>query len=235
MYHGGKSRQAPYIGRAIRAAAQGRTRYLEPFVGGGNILITTPPTWDRTATDIHPDLILLWQAIQNGWTPPTTITRDAYERLRHTEPSALRGFSGFACSWGSKWFGGYGVNGRNLNLAEASSRWLAKHRHHIQGVHFDRCDYRDHNPGPDTVVYCDPPYRSTTGYLHGFDHDTFWHTMNQWVANGAAVLVSEFAAPADWIHTRTRSRYISEDRTTRTEEHLWRHHHEHQPALGGHP
>ncbi len=229
MYHGGKSRQAPHIVRAIRAAAQGRTRYLEPFVGGGNILVRIPTSWERVATDSHPDLIALWTAVQNGWTPPARISKDQYEAQRRAPTSALRGFTGFACSWGSKWWGGYATH-RKIDLAETNARWLVDHRPALQGVLFDCCDYRSHTPGPEHIVYCDPPYENTTGYLHGFDHDEFWHTMDQWVNNGAAVLVSEFTAPQDWIGVRVRDRYLSENHTSHIQERLYRHRHEHQPA-----
>ena len=59
--------------------------------------------------------------------------------------------------------------------------------------------------------------------------------MNQWVENGAAVLVSEFAAPPDWVGVRAKNRYLSENHTSHVQEHLWRSRHEYQPALGGHP
>lgn len=234
MYHGGKARQAHLIAQAIRASAQGRTHYLEPFVGGGNVLVRTPTGWQRTASDLHLDLILMWQAVQQGWTPPTRVTEEEYRRQRRATPTALRGFTGYAASWGGKWFGGYGRH-HKIDLAETNSRWLVDHRPYLQGVTFEACDYRTHSPDQHWVVYCDPPYRDTTGYLHGFDHDAFWRTMTRWVEAGAAVLVSEFAAPEHWINTRTRTRYIAEDKTSHTQEHLWRHQHEHQPWMDRSP
>lgn len=232
MYHGGKARQAPYIGRAIRAAAQNRTRYLEPFVGGGNVLVRIPERWDRTASDIHHDLILMWQAVQTGWQPPAHITRDQYEAQRHAPPSPLRGFTGYACSWGAKWFDGY-MTHTKIDLADATRRWLLTHHDRIASVRFVHADYRDWSPGADTVVYCDPPYRESTGYRSmRFDHDEFWATCDRWVADGAAVLVSEFTAPPGWVGTRTRGRYLSENHASHVPESLWRHREEHQPALG---
>jgi len=45
-----------------------------------------------------------------------------------------------------------------------------------------------------SVIYCDPPYQNTGGYLRDFDHNAFW----QWVRDQSEpVFVSEYSAPAD--------------------------------------
>jgi DNA adenine methylase len=67
--------------------------------------------------------------------------------------------------------------------------------------HDDRClSYEDLTPVIDGAccVYCDPPYAGTTGYGVAFDTPKFWSTMRQWRERGAAVYVSEYAAPDDW-------------------------------------
>ena len=47
---------------------------------------------------------------------------------------------------------------------------------------------------PRSVVYCDPPYKGTAGYIDSFDHDIFW----DWVRNQSEpVFVSEYNAPKD--------------------------------------
>ena len=47
---------------------------------------------------------------------------------------------------------------------------------------------------PNSVVYCDPPYKGTTGYTRSFDHDRFW----EWVRECPhPVYVSEYTAPPD--------------------------------------
>jgi len=47
---------------------------------------------------------------------------------------------------------------------------------------------------PNSVIYCDPPYQNTAGYLRDFDHNAFW----QWVRDQSEpVFVSEYSAPAD--------------------------------------
>lgn len=49
------------------------------------------------------------------------------------------------------------------------------------------------------MIYCDPPYQGTKGYLNAtqFNYDTFWETMRRWSSNNI-VLVSEQNAPEDF-------------------------------------
>ena len=47
---------------------------------------------------------------------------------------------------------------------------------------------------PNSLIYCDPPYQNTAGYLRDFDHNAFW----DWVRDQSEpVFVSEYSAPAD--------------------------------------
>ncbi len=70
-------------------------------------------------------------------------------------------------------------------------------------AHISHCDYSAHIVGKGNLVYCDPPYADTGGYnsvkkSHGFDDGKFWLTMDQWVENGATVVVSELTSPSWW-------------------------------------
>lgn len=61
-------------------------------------------------------------------------------------------------------------------------------------INFSSLSYDKLEIKPNSVVYCDPPYKNTVGYSMHFDHDKFW----QWVrANPNPVFVSEYTAPAD--------------------------------------
>lgn len=47
---------------------------------------------------------------------------------------------------------------------------------------------------PNSIIYCDPPYKNTAGYTRDFDHDKFW----QWIRQCPhPVYVSEYTAPPD--------------------------------------
>ena len=47
------------------------------------------------------------------------------------------------------------------------------------------------------LVYCDPPYESTTNYRDGFDHDVFWNFVRD-ISCYNLVYISEYNAPDDF-------------------------------------
>lgn len=212
QYMGGKERQAKHVVQVIKGHMIGHTDYLEPFIGGGSIFSRVAPLFPGRAVgaDSHPDLVLMWDALMCGWEPPAGITRQQYAELRNEEPSALRGFVGFGCSFGGKWFGGYASNKRGDDFCGAARRGVLRKSVGMRLGHVVRADYREFAPGPGTLVYCDPPYADTTRYSGDcFDSAEFWRVMREWSANGASVLVSEYSAPigvpAVWERTAVKS------------------------------
>ena len=206
QYVGGKYRQRRAFVPAILGHTPNRDRYLEPFVGGGSMLEWMAPHFAAVrASDIHEDLILMYQALLEGWVPPTSVTREEYYALKSAEPSALRGFVGFSVSFGGKWFGGY-ATGKDVTPETFPGQAYRSLQRVMEGLpddtQFSRRDYRQWNPRPGTVVYCDPPYeRRGVDYVTsvGFDHNQFWKIMDRWVDQGAHVYVSEYHAPAHWV------------------------------------
>lgn len=202
QYVGGKFRQRRDFVPAILADTPNRERYLEPFVGGGAMLERMAPNFKSArASDVHEDLILMYQALLAGWEPPEEVNEKEYAELKFAEPSALRGFVGFACSFGAKWFGGYARNKTGKSYAGTSKRNLAKMLPLVEHVGFHHTSYDFWKPSAGTVVYADPPYANVgVGYKDsaGFDHPAFWNKMDEWTDRGALVYVSEFSAPPHW-------------------------------------
>jgi DNA adenine methylase len=206
-YLGGKVRIAKGISSAILETVPDRERYLEPFCGGCAVLEKMAPHFHRClASDIHPDLILMWQALMNGWVPPGELSEAEWRELKNSEPSALRGFAGFACSYGGKWFDSYARNGRGHHPghrrgssgATEGKNTTTRARDSLRRaiVEFRQLSYDQVRPSQGTVVYCDPPYSQGAGYSNGrFDSITFWMTVRQWAENGAHVFVSEYESP----------------------------------------
>lgn len=60
-----------------------------------------------------------------------------------------------------------------------------------------RRDYSDLYIPDDAVIYCDPPYASTTGYDGGFDHRTFYAWCRA-VGQRNPLFVSEYWMPSDF-------------------------------------
>lgn len=193
-YFGGKAR----IGKKLAAVInQLDGDYWEPFCGvfsvGKYVKLER-----RFGTDAQPDLILLLNAIRDGWTPPETITEAEYNALKTVESSPLRAFAGFGCSNSGKFFGGYARENTNRNFAANAASSLRTLRPLIQGVEFYLHHYLETNMKAD-VIYCDPPYDGTTGFTVGaFCSATFW----TWVrsrSKHSIVLVSEYTSPDDFV------------------------------------
>src|SRR5687767_5153810 len=227
-YLGGKARVAKSIAAVVLGASEGRGTYVEPFLGGASVFALTAPHFARAVgADAMPDLIYLWQAVAAGWEPPSTVTEQEYAALRDATPSAIRGFVGFGCSYGGKWFGGYARNSRGDDYAGAARRGLLRKAKAMRGARLVCGDYRDAEFDPqDAVVYLDPPYADTTPYdgTEAFDSAALWRTAEQWANGGAVVFVSEYGAPPGWeaVWEATPQRSLAlDDKTQRVTERLW--------------
>lgn len=200
-YFGGKQKIAKHLAAVLDVLPC--ETYWEPFCGVCSVMEHIKAPY-RLATDIHPDLILLWQALQRGWTPPTELGRDEYYALKEAEPSALRAFAGFGCSNSGRWFEGWAHDSTGRNYARNAHNSLLRKIRNLQDVEFRCLDYRSLDLGllaRPLLVYCDPPYSaSTKKYASGtFDIPAFW----DWVRAAssrpdARVFVSEYEAPEDF-------------------------------------
>lgn len=216
QYLGGKSRLAKHIAQAILTDTDRRDTYIEPMIGGGSVFCAMAPHFDNAlGGDIHPDLILLYRAVANGWLPPEHLSEAEYRELRHTEPSALRGFAGFGCSFAGRWFEGYARNKIGVNYAARSYRSLKRQQPALSECSFFESSYDAWiiaRP-QETVMYFDPPYKGTKGYsgTAKFDHDHFWDSVRDYKNQGVHVYVSEFEAPEDFECIWEKERKICVD------------------------
>ena len=220
MYLGGKSRLAKRIGAAILENTNQRGCYIEPMIGGGSVFFELAPHFQKSyGGDIQEDLILMYRALAEGWEPPNTLPEDEWRELRDSEPSALRAFAGFGCSFGGRFFEGYARNTKGDNYAAHARKRLMRYSDTLETItippFFGHGDYDEWTPTPDCVVYLDPPYAGTKGYsskrsgVPTFNHDAFWNTAAEWVTvRGAHVFVSEFAAPEGWTPVWERERSV---------------------------
>jgi DNA adenine methylase len=120
------------------------------------------------------------------------------------EDRAIKGFIGFGCSFGGKWFGGYARDNRNggVNFADRAKRGILKKVESFRdNGNQPEClctSYSHHHlpreSGP-AVIYCDPPYRGATGYScsQGFDTAAFNYWVRAMVSRGHRIVISEYA------------------------------------------
>jgi DNA adenine methylase len=231
LYMGGKGRLGRHLCEQVLANTNRRRRYVEPFLGGGNFYKHIASHFAEVYVgDIHKDLMLMWNAAALGWTPPGAVSEAEYKRVRASEPSPLRGFVGFGCSFGGKWWGGYArsqCNGDDYYARHAAKSVLEISKILPPNVRGALCrqSYEAWTAliADDCVVYADPPYAKTTGYKGGFDHGEFWRVMTHWSDIGAHVFVSEYVAPLGWrsIWMKEQRRKVSGGTGDMTQEHLF--------------
>lgn len=198
---GSKARHARHILPIVLAGQRFGQLYVEPFMGGANTFhLVRGPKWGN---DLNADVVAMFAAVAQGWTPPEDVSEADYEAARAmASPSALRGFIGVGASYSGKFFGGYarGDDARGVprNYARESQRNLLAQVPGLRGARFTSMPY-DAMVIPDgAVVYCDPPYAGTTRYAAGAFDSISFHCWCERLAQRATVFVSEYAAPASW-------------------------------------
>jgi DNA adenine methylase len=174
-------------------------KYIEPFVGGANVIANVNTSGHRIGADIDEDLICLWQAVSEGWMPPNNFTEDDYYKIKMGPVSPLRGYAAFALSYGGKKFGGWRRDkaGKRNYVDEAYRNAMVQFPK-LRGVEFVLTSYTDLMIPDGSFVYCDPPYEGTTSYSTEFCHNTFWEWVRD-VSRKNTVLVSEYSAPEDFV------------------------------------
>lgn len=202
-YPGSKARYAKEILPIVLANRKPGQWYVEPFVGGGNMIAQVKG--NRLGSDVNKYVVSMLDALSRGWEPPEAVPEDEYKNVRQ-EPdrydSAYVGFVGVGCSYSGKWFGGYArgndANGKARNYADESRRNAIKQAAGLHGALFVSMPYTELSIPANSIVYCDPPYASTTGYGVKFDSDGFWRWCDRQVDKGHQVFVSEYTAPPHW-------------------------------------
>jgi len=204
---------------------------IEPFVGAASVVsrVGSGQARSRQASDLNPALISLWQAVQQGWNPPASLSEEEYQSARGlSDGDPIKAFAGFGLSFAGKWFGGYARNSRGHNYAGSARSSLLRMVPLIDGVVFSCIDYRKREYPSGAVVYCDPPYQGTTQYqaVEKFDWGAFWGFYAE-LSQKCFVFVSEYQAPKDWlcalsIPTRTGIRTAKSGCEPRIEK-LWCH------------
>lgn len=201
-YMGGKVRHAKEIVSTILSLSPNKTKWVEPFIGGGSVVTSVPKTFSIYGSDINLNVVELFKHVADGGELPDEITREKYLQVKQQPKNYSAWFVGFVsigCSFGGKEWGGYGsgLNSKGVprNYAlETKNKLLSMD---FSGIVFNTLDYQEVSVDKDCIVYCDPPYSNTTGYRTKFYSGLFW----EWALRCAAVAdvyVSEYSAPDGW-------------------------------------
>lgn len=201
-YMGSKNRIAKYILPIMLKEMEdkGYDTWVEPFVGGGNMIDKVPNHYRRIGADLNEHTIAAMLGIRDFVEKlPSEVSRDYYNSVRGTPPHPVNSWVRFECSFGAKFDNGYASNKEGRNYAEKGKNLAIKQSHKIQNVDFICCSYEDLSNVTNSLIYCDPPYQGTTGYKTGvFDHEAFFEWCREMKAKGNSVFISEYSAPNDF-------------------------------------
>lgn len=214
-YMGSKSRIAKYIVPIIQNCIDTNsiTHYYELFVGGANV-IDKIKCKHKTGNDLNRYLIALFTYLQEDKPLLDSVSKELYSEVRANYKNNIYddwyvGNIGFLSSFNGRWFdGGYATPGtertkngeRYRDYYQEAKANISKQMQDLRGVIFTCGDYKSVEIIPNSVIYCDPPYKDTKQYSNAvdFNHDEFWEYMRQLSKNNY-VFISEESAPNDFI------------------------------------
>lgn len=199
-YMGSKARLVKHILPIILQDRQQGQTYVEPFCGGMNMMAKVKGK--RIANDLHTQLIALWHAlIYENWQPPAYISETIYQLVKHKPyvfPNYMVGYIGFN-SFGGKWFGGYPRDKQGKrNYWQEYRNNILKQVPLLKGVELKNECYTRLQIPKQSIIYCDPPYKNTTGYSITFNHGAFWMWCRLKHNQGHRIYISECQAPNDF-------------------------------------
>ena len=204
-YMGSKNRIAKHLLPIMLAECEkhGITKWVEPFVGGANMIDKVPDSFERIGYDLNDHVIhALIDIRDNVDKLPDDITEDEYKSYYGKPAEHISSLVRFGASFGGKFEKGF-ARGKN-NSGEPRNYWKETKRNalkqspKIQNVDFI-CESYENLDFENCLVYADPPYQGSTGYKTGaFDHDKFFEWCRE-QAKKNVVFVSEYNAPDDFI------------------------------------
>jgi DNA adenine methylase len=177
------------------------TIWLEPFVGGANMIDKVPNTFKRIGVDYNAHTIEALIAIRDLVNElPLGISEVNYKSLKSTPPNPITSWLRFVASFGGKFENGYARedNSDETTFVSYGKRNAQKQSPLLKGVRLINKSYTEIENIKNAVVYCDPPYEGTTGYKTGaFNHVEFWQWCRE-TAKDNLVFISEYKAPDDF-------------------------------------
>jgi DNA adenine methylase len=200
-YMGSKKRIVKCILPIMLAERKPDQWWVEPFVGGGNVI--SEVEGKRLGVDFNGYLIKALISIRDclDELPKNNkeFTEEDYKKLKLSDSYRHKGYAGFAYSFGAKWFGGWrrDKEGKRDYISEAYKN-AVEQSPKLKGVVLVNSDYRNLQIPRNSLIYCDPPYEETTKYRVKFNHTIFWQWCRDKAKEGHTVFVSEYNAPDDF-------------------------------------
>lgn len=203
QYFGGKAKIAKELSMFLQSKIQPNQTFVDLFCGSCNV-VSKIQAKERIANDLHKELIALHIAVQQGQELPSVVSEDVYKDVqqnKHYYPEWLVAFVGFGCAFAGGYFKGYAKNPEGRNYCSNAKNSLNKKHINLKDVEFISLNYSDVQFAPESLIYCDIPYKDTTNYSTGsFDHEAFYKYAKQKQSEGHTVYVSEYEhnVPEGW-------------------------------------
>lgn len=192
--------------------------FYDVFCGSCSVVQEVPIIFNRIANDKNGYLIAMWKFLtQTKLEFPTIIKKESYARWRSiynhkktptkefTSDDAMIGWVGFMGSYNGRFYDG-GYSGHEVKVKNGFRDYIGENIRNIfnqipklKDVQFTCSDYKDLPIYPNSILYCDPPYRGVKKYSYSIDHDEFWQWCREKVNEGHKVFVSEYNAPDDFV------------------------------------
>ncbi len=193
-YHGGKFRLAPWI----MSVFPRHQVYVEPFGGGGSVLLAKEPAPTEVYNDLDSRVVGLFRVLRDPAKADelarrlelTPFAREEYENWCYAEPFdeidaahqlVARGFMGQSSKgiWQRSGLDtrinpdGYCSRVSALRASPGACRTVAQRLVRVVIEHDDALEVIRRHDRPDALIYCDPPYLTTEGrgtriYTHDF-------------------------------------------------------------------
>lgn len=200
-YMGSKARIAKHLLPIILKDRKPWQWYVEPFVGGANMIDKVDG--NRIGADVNEHLISALVNIRDNLDIIPKSNQEFTEqdyRNRAKDHIKIKGFAAFAYSYSGKFWGGWRRDkGNRRDYVAESYRNALKQNPLLQGVKLIHSSYSDLEIPDNSIIYCDPPYENTTGYRGKFNHTEFWQWCRDKAKEGHQVFISEYNAPDDFV------------------------------------
>ena len=198
-YTGSKRLVAKEILPIILKDRQLKQWYVEPFVGGGNLIENV--SGHCIGADNNKYIIALLKYVQNNdLNNIEYIDEEKYMHIKNNKDlydDYIVGFAGFGLSFGAKFFGSFAKDKKTgKNYFRGTLNGLKKQQEKIKHINFIHSDYKDLNIPDNSIIYCDPPYKGTAKYWkQKFNYEEFYEWCIKKHNEGHKVFISEYEMP----------------------------------------
>ena len=120
-YMGSKNRIAKHLLPIMLAECEKHNinKWIEPFVGGANMIDKVPDSFERVGYDLNPHTIAALIGIRDHVDNlPSLVSEEYYNSIKNKDPHIIDSWIKYECAFGSVLGGGYARNKEGRNYAE---------------------------------------------------------------------------------------------------------------------